>query len=46
MEDYFDSLTELSFSNIKPDTLQADSQAALKKITRLDLPPGTEVISQ
>lgn len=46
MEDYFDSLTELSFSNIKPDTLQADSQAALKEITRLDLPPGTEVIRQ
>lgn len=46
MEDHFDSITELSFSNIKLNTLPADSADTLKVILQLDLPPGTEVISQ
>jgi outer membrane lipoprotein carrier protein len=46
MEDHFDSITELSFSNIKLNSLPADSPDTLKKLLQIDLPPGTEVISQ
>ncbi|RUM35347.1 MAG: hypothetical protein DSY58_07030 [Desulfobulbus sp.] len=46
MEDHFGSLTELTFSKIKSNTLDINSPETLSSITRLDLPPGTEVISQ
>lgn len=46
MEDHFDSITELSFSNIKLNSLPANSQERLTDLLKLDLPPGTEVISQ
>ena len=46
MEDHFDSITELSFSNIKLNSLPANSTDTLKNLLQLDLPPGTEVISQ
>ncbi len=46
IEDHFDSITELVFTHIKQNTLAADSTETLAKLTRLDLPEGTEVISQ
>jgi outer membrane lipoprotein carrier protein len=46
IEDHFDSFTELVFSNIKSNTLDVNSAETVATITGLDLPPGTEVISQ
>ena len=46
MEDHFDSLTELTFTNIKLNSLPANSPETLTDLLQLDLPPGTEVISQ
>ncbi len=46
MEDHFDSITELSFSNIKVNSLPADSADTLADLLKLDLPPDTEIISQ
>ncbi len=46
IEDHFDSVTELTFSNIKLNALPADSKQTLAELLKLDLPPGTEVISQ
>jgi len=44
MEDYFDSITELTFNNIKLNPLPAHSAETLATITELDLPPDTEII--
>ena len=46
MEDHFDSITELTFTNIKLNPLPADSPETLADIVQLNLPAGTEVISQ
>lgn len=46
MEDHFDSITELTFSNIRVNSLPADSADTLADLLKLDLPPDTEVISQ
>ena len=46
MEDHFDSITELSFSNIKLNTLPVDSADTLTDLLKLDLPPDTEIIRQ
>ena len=46
MEDYFDTLTELVFSNIKFNELPAGSTKVAEELVRLDLPLGTEVIKQ
>ena len=46
MEDHFDSITELSFTNIKLNPLPPDSRKTLADLLKLDLPAGTEVISQ
>ena len=46
MEDHFDSITELSFTNIKLNSLPVNSPDRLTDLLQLDLPPGTEVISQ
>jgi outer membrane lipoprotein-sorting protein len=46
IEDHFDSITELIFTNIKLNELPADSADTLAELLRLDLPPDTEIISQ
>jgi outer membrane lipoprotein carrier protein len=46
MEDHFDTLTELVFSNIKFNALPAGSTKTVEELIRLDLPPGTEVVEQ
>ena len=46
LEDHFDSITELTFSNIKTNTLDPADPEQVKAILRLDLPPDTEVITQ
>jgi outer membrane lipoprotein-sorting protein len=46
MEDHFDTLTELEFSNIKFNTLPAGSAKVTEELVRLDMPPGTEVVRQ
>ena len=46
IQDHFDSTTELVFTNIRSNTLDIHSPDTVAEITRLDLPPGTEVISQ
>ncbi len=46
MEDHFDTLTELEFSNIKFNELPAGSAKVTEELVRLDLPPGTEVVRQ
>ncbi len=46
IEDHFDSITELTFSNIRLNSLAVDSADTLKNLLQLDLPPGTEIISQ
>ena len=46
MEDHFDTLTELTFTEIKMDSLPADSAATVTDLVKLDLPEDTEVINQ
>ena len=46
LEDHFDSITELSFSNIKLNPLPVHSAKTLESIVQLDLPPDTEIIHQ
>ncbi len=46
LEDHFDSITELSFTNIQLNSLPSNSPDTLTDLLQLDLPPGTEVISQ
>ncbi len=46
MEDHFASLTELSFSTIRLNTLPASDQKQRQALLHLDLPPGTEIIRQ
>lgn len=46
MEDHFDTLTELAFSNIKFNALPAGSAKTVEELVRLDLPQGTEVVQQ
>jgi outer membrane lipoprotein carrier protein len=46
MEDHFDTLTELVFSNIKFNALPAGSAKTVEELVHLDLPPGTEVVEQ
>ena len=45
MEDHFGSLTELSFTAIRFNTIQGDKQQ-LQTLLKLDLLPGTETIRQ
>ncbi|RWX49211.1 outer membrane lipoprotein carrier protein [Candidatus Electrothrix marina] len=46
MEDHFETTTELIFSNIKFNTLPADSQRTTVELVRLSLPSDTEIIRQ
>jgi len=44
LEDHFDSITELTFNNIKLNPLPVHSAETLANIIELDLPPDTEII--
>jgi outer membrane lipoprotein carrier protein len=44
LEDYFDTLTKLTFSNIKFDTLPANSAKTAEELVKLDIPKETEVV--
>jgi outer membrane lipoprotein-sorting protein len=46
IEDHFDSITELDFTNIILDALPPDSPQALEQLITLDLPADTEIIRQ
>ncbi|WP_456384791.1 LolA family protein [Desulfolithobacter sp.] len=46
IEDHFDTVTELTFVNIRTDELRPDDSDALQKITHLSIPPDTEIITQ
>jgi len=46
LEDHFDSITELTFSNIKLNPLPVHSAETLASIVQLDLPSDTEIIRQ
>jgi outer membrane lipoprotein carrier protein len=44
--DHFDSVTELSFDNIKADSLPPGDRKTLDEIITFPSPPGTEIISR
>ena len=46
MEDHFDTVTELLFTEVKFDTLPADSVETANNLVQLNLPPETEIIRQ
>ena len=45
IEDHFDSVTELDFTNIRTDTIDAGNQKQIDTILNLNLPPDTEIIT-
>ncbi|BCO09850.1 hypothetical protein GF1_22260 [Desulfolithobacter dissulfuricans] len=46
IEDHFDTVTELTFANIRTDELRPDDTEALQQIIHLSIPPDTEIITQ
>ncbi|MCI5132814.1 MAG: outer membrane lipoprotein carrier protein LolA [Candidatus Electrothrix sp. EH2] len=46
MEDYFETSTELLFSNIQFNALPADSSQTLARLVHLNIPSDTEIIRQ
>ncbi len=46
LEDHFDTLTKLEFSNVKFNTLPANSAKVAEELVRLDVPQGTEIVRQ
>ncbi|CAK8721897.1 Outer membrane lipoprotein carrier protein LolA [Candidatus Electronema halotolerans] len=46
LEDHFDTLTKLEFSNIKFNTFPANSAKVEEELVRLNVPQGTEVVRQ
>lgn len=46
MEDHFGSLTELTFNQVRFNTLSTGETQQLKSLLKLDLAPGTETIRQ
>lgn len=46
IRDHFDSVTELNFNHIKLNSLPPDDPAEITKITTLEIPPETEVITR
>ncbi|MCI5146210.1 MAG: outer membrane lipoprotein carrier protein LolA [Candidatus Electrothrix sp. AR3] len=46
MEDHFDTVTELIFTQVKFDTLAPESVEIATQLVLLELPPDTEVIKQ
>lgn len=46
MEDHFDALTELTFTDIRFNTLPTDNPQVRQSLLQLDLTPGTDIIRQ
>lgn len=46
IEDHFDSVTELTFTNIQIDTINPGDQKQIDAIRNLNLPPDTEIVTQ
>lgn len=46
MEDHFGALTELTFSQVRFNTLPANDPRLVRSLLQLDLAPGTEIIRQ
>jgi len=46
IEDHFDTITEMTFTNIKINTIDPDDTRQLNEIIRLDLPEGVEILRQ
>ena len=46
MEDHFGTLTELTFTQVRFNTLPAGDGQKLRSLLKLDLAPGTEIIRQ
>ncbi len=46
IEDHFDSVTELHFTNIQLNKLPKNNASKILEITHIQIPPGTEIISQ
>lgn len=46
LEDHFGALTELTFTNVRFNTLRADDRQQVRSLLNIDLVPGTETIRQ
>ncbi len=46
IEDYFDSITELTFTNIRLNSVDLDDPDQVRRIVDLQLQPGTEIITR
>lgn len=46
LEDHFDSVTELNFTNIQRNSLPPFDRVQMDRIISFQIPPGTEIISQ
>ena len=46
MEDHFGTMTELTFTNIRLNTLRQNDQHQVQTLLKLDIVPGTEIIRQ
>lgn len=46
VEDHFDSITELTFTNIQTNSIDPGDRKQVEAILDLDLPPDTEIITQ
>lgn len=46
LEDHFDSITELTFTNIQINTIKEQDNKVIEAILDLDLAPNTEIITQ
>ena len=46
LEDHFDSITELTFTNIQTNTIGGDDQKQIQALLDLNLPSDTEIITQ
>jgi len=46
LEDHFDSITELTFTNIQTDSIDINDPAQIQAILKLKIPPDTEIIRQ
>ena len=46
MEDYFDALTELTFSDMRFNSIKASDHTRIQQLRTLDTAPDTEIIRQ
>jgi len=46
IEDHFDAVTQLNFTNISLNSIQPTDTKKINAITSFDVPPGTEIITQ